>query len=290
MLANVPSVPGFRPWFPVPDFQVPFVPAFLSQESDVLQKLNAVKREIIEGRKKVFYRSKLKRTSFLQSYYDGQISLFLNFVFRQQINDESPVETPCWSRASSKEFTVCVSSRNPVNDSDWVKIEKENMLVRNVEFVKRPDGRIVPSFVRLNLGHDASVERWAPGIHLNPMKGSVDFLLRIPNGETCFGGDFFWEKSSNRIVPSEIQGAPQVMDGIRSNQGQVIQGVSEVWNFVNQGLSAVRVLLDCGCATIFQSNMSRCKLSNVFIGPSDFETGIPVRCAHKREVYADTTG
>jgi hypothetical protein len=138
----------------------------------------------------------------------------------------------------------------------------------------------------LNLGHDALKERRTPGIYLNPVKGSLDFLPSTPNGKSRRIRDFVWETSANCGEPSEIHSSPQIVEGISDNQRQIIQTVSEVWDFMFQRLSAVWTVLDCGSATIFERINGGLHVRDMFLGPLNFQAGVSKRCIHTQEVYA----
>jgi hypothetical protein len=112
------------------------------------------------------------------------------------------------------------------------------------------------------------------------MKATLDVLPSIANWELGGIGNLVRQKPENCAVPSEVKSATQVMDCVPGNQGQLIQGSSEFWDFVHHELSTVRVILDCGSATILQSDVSRCKLRDVFLGPINLEAGVSVKCTH----------
>ena len=260
-----------------------------SQQSDVLQKLNSVKRKIVEVRKKALYRRVLKNTCLLQGYCDGKFSFIFNFEAARKIDDELPVPAVCRLGAAREQFTVLCYG-NSMDLPNGVKTEEQEVLVRNVKIVQCPDGRVIPSIVRLDLGHNAFVQPDASGIYLNPMKGTMDILPSIADGELGGMGNLVRQQSENCAMPSEVKRAAQVMNSVPSNQGQFVQGISEVRDFVYKGLSTVRVILDCGSTTILQRSVRRFELLDVFFGPLDLESGISVECAHNREVYADTLG
>ena len=156
--------------------------------------------------------------------------------------------------------------------------------------MKCPSCAIVPSVVWLNLGHDAVKKRFTPGIYLNPVKGSLDLLPSMSNGKLRRVGDFVGEASANCGEPCEVHSSPQIVEGISDNQGQTIQTVSEVWDFMYERLSAVWTVLDCGSATIFERINSSVHVCDMFLGPLNLESGIPIKCAHNQRVYANALG
>lgn len=164
------------------------------------------------------------------------------------------------------------------------------MLVRDVDIVKCPSSGIVPSLVWLNLGHDALKERIASGIYLNPVKGSFDFLSGFPNRELGSVGKLVGETPADCGVPCEVHSSPQIVEGISDNQRQTIQTVSEVWDFMYERLSAVWTVLDCGSATIFKRINGGVHVCDMFPGPLNLESGIPIKCAHNQRVYANALG
>jgi hypothetical protein len=76
------------------------------------------------------------------------------------------------------------------------------------------------------------------------------------------------------------------VESISDNQGQIIQTVSEVWDFMFERLSAVWTVLDCGSATIFERINGGVHVRDMFLGPLNLESGVPVKCVHAKEVYA----
>jgi hypothetical protein len=257
------------------------------RQSEILQKLHGVEDEIREARKQAHYRNRLKDTCLLQGYCDGKFSMFLNLEARHEVNNVLPFNARCGHRTSVIQFAVSISHRDSRDVSHRVESEKENMFVRDIDIVKRPNGGIVPSVVRLNLGHDAVKERFTPGIYLNPMKGSLDLLPSMPYGKLCRVGDFVREASANCGEPGEVQSSPQIVDGISDNQGQLIQSISEFWNFMLQRLSAVWAVLDCHSATIFERENGGIHVRDMFLGPLNFQAGVSKRCIHTQKVYAN---
>lgn len=169
-----------------------------------------------------------------------------------EINDVAPLHALCGVRtASSVQFTVGISHRDSLDMSCRVKSEEEEMLVENIKIVKCPSGGIIASFVRLNLGDNAVKQPIASGIYLNAVKDSFDVLPSFPNGELGRIGNLLREQPADCDVPCEVQSAPKIVNGISDNQRQIIQSISEVWNFMLQRLATVRAELDCGSATIF---------------------------------------
>jgi ribosomal protein S20 len=257
-----------------------------SQQLDILQQLDRVEREIAEARKQAIYRNRLKDACFLQGYCDGKSSMFLNLDTLVEVNDVAPFNASCGHRTTFVRFTVSISHRDSSDMPRRVESEKENMFVRDINIVKCPSGGIVPSVVRLNLGHDAIKKRFTPGIYLNPVKGSLDLLPSMPNGKLCRIGDFVGEASANCGEPCEVHSCPQVVESISDNQGQIIQTVSEVWDFMFERLSAVWTVLDCGSATIFERINGGVHVRDMFLSPLNLQSGVPVKCAHAKEVYA----
>ncbi len=251
-----------------------------SQESDILQQLDGVECEIAEARKQAVYRNRLKDTCLLQGYCDGKFSMILNLDAFLEVNNVAPINAPCGHRTTSVQFTVCISHRDSTDVPCRVKSEKEDMLVRDVDIVKCPSGRIVPSLVRLNLRHDAVEERFASGIYLNPVKGTLDFLSCFPNWELGSVGKLVRETSADCGVPREVHSGSQIVESITGDQGQVIQGVCEVGDFMFQRLSAVWALLDCHSASIFERDNSGVHVRDMFLGPLHLESSIPIKCTH----------
>ena len=108
-----------------------------------------------------------------------------------------------------------------------------------------PRWLVVPSFIRLNLGHDAVVQQDTSGVYLNPMKATLDVLPSIANWELGGIGNLVRQKP--RMCCTKRSQERYAGYGLRpGNQGQLIQGSSEFWDFVHHELSTVRVILDCG--------------------------------------------
>lgn len=257
---------------------------------EILQKLHSVEREIAKLRKQTFYWNRVKDTCFLQGYTDGYFSLILNLAAPWKVDDVSPIHASRGQGRACIQFTARISSSNAKDMSDRVEAEKKNMLVRVIDIVKRPDNFVVPSLVWLDIAHDTFKERYASGIYINPMKGTLDILPSLPNWEFGFIGDFVGEKSTDCAVPREVQSASHIVQGIPSNQGQIIQRFSGIGDFVYQRLSALSVVLDCGSASIFERNNGSCKVRDMYFGPFNLKASVLVGCAHKRECTVTPLG
>ena len=216
--------------------------------------------------------------------------MILNLDASLEVDNVTPLNAPCGHGATSVRFTACISNRDSTDMPCRVKSEKEDMLVRDVDIVKRPSGGIVPTLVWLNLAHNALKERIASGIYLNPVKGSFDFLSGFPNRELGSVGKLVGETPANCGVPCEVHSGPQIVKGISDNQGQIIQTVSKVWDFMFQRLPAVRTVLDCGSATIFEHVDSGVHIRDMFLGPLNLEPGVSIKCAHNQGVYSNALG
>lgn len=156
---------------------------------DILQKLNGVEREIAEAGQQALYRNRLVNTCFLQNYCNREFSLIFNLEATLVNDSVFPIHTRGRDRMASVQFAIRVSYGNSSDVTDGVQAEKQEMLIGDVEIVKCPNGAIMPSVVWLNLGHNAIPKRWTPGIYLNPVKGTLDFVPFLPNRELSIVGE-----------------------------------------------------------------------------------------------------
>ncbi|HEY6466853.1 MAG TPA: hypothetical protein VIY69_12720, partial [Candidatus Acidoferrales bacterium] len=161
-----------------------------------------------------------------------------------------------------------------------IESESQQMLVRNVEIVKSPNYGVMPSFVRLNVGDDTIEQAFAPGIYFNATKGSFHTFSSFPHGEFRLIGDFVGQNSRNGAVPSEIHGSAEIMKGIPDNQRKLREGLLEFRELMYKRLAAIWAMLDSHTVAVFVRQNSGIEVRDVFIGPFDFETGIPIECTH----------
>lgn len=167
----------------------------------------------------------------------------------------------------------------------WIEPEKQEMFVRNIEIVKHPNGRVVPSVVRLYVAEDAIEQAFASGIYFNPMESVEDAFYSFPHREPGVARNFIGKVPANRAVPCEIQSASQVVNDISGDERQIEQGLFEIWELVYQRLcSSVWVMLDCGSVSVFLRDNSDLQFRDVLIGPINLQAGISKKCAHTREV------
>lgn len=249
---------------------------------DILQKLHAVEREIAKARKQALYRNSVPNTCLLEGYCNRELSFILNLEARCVEDVVFPIHAFCRNGITSVQFSVFVSYGNSSDMTDWVEAEKQKMLIGDVQIVKSPDGTIMPSVVWLNLGHDAIPESRTAGIYINAVKGSLDVLPRFSNGEFSVVRDFVRKESADCATPCEIQSTSQIVDSITSNERQIIQSFPRIRDFVLQQVSALFILLDCHCTSIFERDNGGCKVRDMFLGSINLEAGISVKCTHER--------
>ena len=252
------------------------------RNSELLQKLHGVEREIAKVREQALYRNRVKDTCLLQEYSNGNLSLILNVVALWEVDDVPPVHSSRLHRGACVQFTVCISSCDAKDMCDRVESEEQHMFVGDIDIVKGPDDTILPSFVRLDLLHDAFVQRDASSVYIDAVKGSVDLLPHLANWKSGFFGDFLGEQSANCAVPCEVESTSEIVERIPCDQRQVVQNVRGIWNFVYQRLSALSIVLDCGSASMFERNDGGCKVRAMFIGPLNLQVGVSKECTHSR--------
>ncbi|MGB6484109.1 MAG: hypothetical protein WBE86_11550 [Candidatus Acidiferrales bacterium] len=226
------------------------------------------------------YAERLVNSCLFQSYLDGNISFILDIdvILEAEQHGCAGVKS---GYCPTQSLAVTISNVHALNVGLGSEFKKQQMLVRDVEIVKHPYNGIVRSTEWLDFGHDAIKERFAPGIYFNAVKGSFDTLSRFPNGEFCGIGNLVGNNSADSAVPCKIKGGVQIMDGVSGDQGEFLQAGVNFWNLVLDRLnSSVRLTLDCHSVGIFERENSGVHIRDVFFGPFDFESGVPVKCAH----------
>jgi hypothetical protein len=60
------------------------------------------------------------------------------------------------------------------------------------------------------------------------------------------------------------------VDCVASDERQIVQSIGGIRNFVFERLSPLRLVLDCGSASIFERDDGGCKVRDMFLGPFNF--------------------
>jgi hypothetical protein len=129
-----------------------------------------------------------------------------------------------------------------------------------------------------------SKSAFAPGVYLNPVKGTLDFLPCFPNWELSAIRNFVREKPANRSLPCEVHSGTQIVNGIPNDHGQSVQAISKFRDFVLKRLTAVWAMLDCHTATVFERVNGGLHVRDMLLGPLDLETGVPMGCRHAEQL------
>ena len=248
-----------------------------SSAGDILQQINRVKCEIGEARQQALYRHSAKITCFLHGYMHGEFSFILNLESTFEVNHVPSIAAYGWQGTATVKFTVCISHRNSRNVADWLKSQKDEMFVRNVEVVKRPNGVSIPSVVRLNFRYDTVKQGRATLVYLNVAKGTFDVISRVPDREFSVLRKPVGQTSTDRVVPREVHRTSGVVNCIPDNQREIIESKPEIWDFMYQRLSAIHAVLDCRGVSFFQRENSGVQVRDVFLGPLNLKSGVSVR-------------
>lgn len=153
-----------------------------------LQKLHALNDEASEHLKQDHYWKCFEDTCVLQAYSDGKLSLILNCDTRFEANDARS-QVLKGERGTAPDTALFICRCDSANLAAARQPKREQMLIRNVEFVKNvKDARIIPSLVRLYVGENAIEERFASGVYLDTTKAVFNILsLFFGWGSWCSG-------------------------------------------------------------------------------------------------------
>ena len=92
-----------------------------------------------------------------------------------------------------------------------------------------------------------------------------------PAGELGGIRNFVGKMPANRAVPREIPSAVKIMDSVPHGERQLLKGCFDVWSRVYDCLDAsLGIYLNCGSVSFFQRENIGLQISDMFIGPFDF--------------------
>lgn len=253
--------------------------AVVCEESQlqILKKLHDVQDEIRKAREQAVYWDALTRTGFcfLQGYRDGKLSLILNFDSRPKSNAMTGGSRQGDSSAFGN-HSALISYDNIANHAPRVTVENEQVFVKVVDFVKKVDGFILPSLVRLYLGHHELEERLTPGIYLDAVKGIFKAFPSLINGE--FPMPFMRARNVeplNSEVPCHVQSTSKIVNGIPDDERKLseveLQILGDVCDLLN---SSIRVTLNCRGIVLLEREESCIHISDMLIGPLDFHPSV----------------
>ena len=155
------------------------------------------------------------------------------------------------------------------------------MFVRDIEFVKRVNNTALPRLVWLYFGKDQLEKRRTENVHFNAMQCRFKFF-------PCFADWEFGEFRANsrcvyfyRTYPSEVESRAEIMDSV-ANYQRVIEGsIFEIWDRMYKLLKASLIVeFDRRNLRFFKVDNSSFQISDMLIGPNNFQSGVPKHCAH----------
>lgn len=242
--------------------------------SEILQKLNAVKHTIAEAVKQVEYGNALKITCLLDSYIEGKLSFIFKLHARLQPDDMRLVGLSM-ERNAIVNLTAFILYGESANSSNGLQSQQEDVLVRIVDVVKRPDQRILPSVVRLYIGHDDIEKIATPGVYFDAVKGIFYAFPSFANGEAVVVGDCPRSMQFESAGPRVIEDDSQIVNCIPGYQGQLQKAFGQFGMFMlNRFCASVAILVDCGDCVFFQRRNSGFQVRDMLIGPVNLQTGI----------------
>src|SRR6266404_4217653 len=253
-------------------------------QSEILQKLHNIENILGEARKQVTYWEALENTCLLDGYCEGKLSLILYLNVLIKDNDirgrgESKIAR------SANNVAVRLFHHNALNASSRRQFEEKQVLIRNIECVKSMENASLPSFVGLYVGYNDLEEGGATGLYFQPMKGVFDLLPGIPNRELIEVRDSSRNVFIESARPPIIEGCTEIVKGISDNQGQVQESIFMFRDIVYQALiSSITVMLNCRSLSIYESENSILRISDMFIGPLNFQPSISKNCTHNKEL------
>lgn len=258
---------------------------------EILHKLDNVASGLRELGENFSYLDAAVKAGIWHHYIKGQLALILNLNIRSERDDVGRTCT-CWSAKSLKCFTAVILHNNAVDSGYRRQGEQNQMLVRNVEFVKSvEDGAVLPSFVRLYVG-DEQVEdgRIREGVYANPIDRTFKVFQRGMDRKLRMIAVKSVNMLSEQSNPSEIERGPKIVNSISSDQGDVIGVLAEVEKVYEFLIASVSIHQNSGGAGFFQRANSPLQIRNVLIGPLDFQASFSERIGHGAEVYGKAVG
>ena len=242
---------------------------------EILHELDEMFDGLRELRQNFSYFDMVVKSGIRQQYVKGQLSLVLNLEIRCEGND---VRRPSFSRSavSSKYFTAIILHNNVVNSGSWPQTEKNQMLVRDVEFVKDVNNSVVlPSFVRLYIGNEQVEDsRIRPGVYVNPIERTFKVFRRRVDRKLSpveIGSRDVILKHGN---PSEIECGSKIVDCISDDQSDVIGVFGELQRVYKFIRASVVIFLDSNSTTFLQRENCSLQVCDMLIGPLDFEMSV----------------
>jgi hypothetical protein len=244
---------------------------------EALHAINDASDELREAAEQAQCWEALERACFFQSYCDGKSSLILNLDTSGTFDNVLSASAQ-GNPNSLIQMSIFISKRQVFDCAIRDEIEKQKMLIRDVQIVKDKNGAVLPSIVRLCFGYD-EVKKWrTSGIYLNAMQGRFEFLFGGTDGKlgaiSLTGRNMF----SNDSSPRKIEGGMQVVQDIPNNQSQIKKSIVDLWDFVRDSFI---IFIDCGGVSILKRQKCDFQLRDVFIGPFDFLAGVSKECAHR---------
>lgn len=150
---------------------------------------------------------------------------------------------------------------------------EKSMLVHYVKLVKSPNGEI-PSLVRPYIVQHESKEFRTGLLYLSAFHRSLEFISGLSNGKL---GEFIDGGRNNNLdnfEPRIVQRAFKVVDYVSDKQRDV-GNPSLIDDVMLEALVAsIRVNLDAGSATVGNFGQPILKVSDVLVGPFDFQSGL----------------
>ncbi len=237
-------------------------------QSDILQELDHLQNYRRVVSEQVHYPQMIRRCSFAENYTNGRFALIVDAPAPRESGNVPRgglhSDGIAFSYFPHFVFHLYAHNRSVLNDR-----EQQLVLVENVELVHGPDG-IIPSVIRLYLGHDEIDECRILGIYLPARHNTFKLVSRGMDGELRIIVNGSRSVLGERLDPCMVESTPEIVDGISYHEAD-FAGRSSVSKLVlNELASSLLIKLDRSDVGIFERSSSNINVSDVLIGPFNF--------------------
>ena len=172
---------------------------------------------------------------------------------------------------SGPPFARFILHLNSVNMALCQNRDKEPVFVPVCEAVNGPDGGI-SSVARLYPVNDECEEVRAGSVYVSLSQCALKFFDGFVDREFGPIADIGGSELFNRLEPSVIEGAIQIVDGVSSDESDLVE--TRFVKSMGESLgSMLRVSLDNSSIGLFKSVDAPLDISDVYIGPFDLSSG-----------------
>lgn len=229
-------------------------------------------RPVLEGWD---YTKSLSRHSIAELYLDGRVSVALELTSKRNL-DSSRAEAS-QSESAGLNLPVFVFQFHVINEHEIQDHDKQAVFIVNIEPVNGPQVG-VPSFVRFHaIDHEAKQaasvgyfsffgENRFKCLPFGPERKIEELGLEGGRVQSCVG-----------FSPCDIKSALEIVDCVSNHQCEVSADFPVTNSVIEKLLPRLRVDVQSQMVSISRSKDSLLNISDVLIGPFDFQDRITVR-------------